>query len=314
MAKRVGKRRLIESESRMNAVVYLMLIVCGASVTGTASYFASRLAPAVLSSPDASNLQNLLGNICASFTFLFVVELGRNLLFAVDRRHFRAFFGDLSEGDKARMVYPDFVLSDKCREMLKDVPGSEHYAKRSGHYSGARFIDVPHIVASNDLLGILIMATSMGKFLRDSPKLMTDGQAVDDHSRSLMSFGMTSNAVTDLYQNDDPVPLFRIKDAGGNPKIVVTVDGISREYGRDETSQHGIILKYRPAPEEYPHQVWIICAGLAAAGTPAAAWSLAHRWRQYYKRFGNRDFLIVFKTSNDVYAYTHPIEVASVMR
>jgi hypothetical protein len=300
----------------MSKLMFLLLAVGSAIAFGVAAFYIVKLPTHMLSISSALILQGVLSSICASFWFLFMFETASYIRQGIIGKKFRAFFGDLSDGKKAHLVYPDFVLSDQCHKLLKDVPPATWFRKHADHYSGTRFIDVPKIVASNDLQGIVILATRMGRYLGDSPLLITDTEAIIDPrpNKSLLSFGLTSNAVTDLYQSTDPSPLFTIEDPAGDPKLVVQKDGRVEKYGRDATSQHGLILRYRPSPDDYPTTFWIICAGLAAAGTPAAAWNLAHKWRRYHSRFGDKDFVIIFKTSNDVSAYASYTEVCWVSR
>lgn len=292
---------------------YFVLMAISAVVFGLASYQMSVSGPRLIGQAKAMIAQSILASICASFVFLFALDgtsLVREVLY---RRHFTTFFGDLADSSKATLVYPEFVLSTEARDALKDL-WPTIYAKRTVHYPGSRFIDIPQIVASNDLQAMVIVATSLGRLLGDSPHLLTDWQAVLDPSRSFVSFGLTSNCVTDLYLGTDPDPLFDIEDKIVDPKILVQQDGQPVAYDKNQQIQHAIILRYRPCPEEYPNTFWFICAGLAAAGTPAAAYSLAHKWKQYHKRFKKSDFLIILKTNNDVLSYTTSVEVAAKKR
>jgi hypothetical protein len=298
----------------MNDRRYLTLTAVGVIAFGTSAFYVVKLPAYVITRGNASIAQSILASICASFVFLFTLDAGSLLRERFHIKRFRAFFGDLSLSATSCLVYPDFVLSDRCRELLKDMPKTQLFRKQADQYPGTRFIDVPRIVASNDLQAIVIVATKLGRYLRDSPLLITDGQAVADGSKSLISFGLTSNAVTDLYLNSDPQPLFTIEDPGGEPALAVKVNGQKQYYGRTADYQHGVILRYRPDPKDYPGKTWIICAGLAAAGTPAAAWNLVHRWRDYQRRFGSRDFAIIFKTSNDIYSYVSSTEVCALSR
>ncbi len=256
----------------------------------------------------------ILSSISASFIFLFVLDLGVIFRESVQRRAFTQFFGELADGSKASFVYPDFELSPAAQAALAGIPPASRFSKHSRPYAGTRFIDVPEIVASNDLQAIMIMAARLGRLFGESPRLVTDGAAIAAQERSMISFGLTSNAVTELYQNTDQVPLFRIEDPSGTPKIMIQTQAGPETYGREKDIQHGIILRFRPNPDVYPDRVWFICAGLAAAGTPAAAWALAHKWQEYYKRFKRRDFVVVFRTHDDINAYSSSVEVAHVVR
>jgi hypothetical protein len=294
---------------------YLILTGAGAVAFFTLAFSTPRLSPSILSTAHANTVLGILGSICASFVFLFVLDSAYHLLSTFYRKRFRRFFGDLSDTKQgATFVYPDFVLSETASSTLKGAGIAEVYAKRDKHYAGTRFIDIPHIVASNDLLSIVIMASRLGGLLGDSPRLRADGWAVENHERSLISFGLTSNAVTDLCLSADPDQAFRIDDPAGDPKIVVLHDATETRFGRDERTQHAVVLRYRPEPDAHPSRYWFICAGLAAAGTPAASWALSHNWLKYNKRFGTRDFLIILKTSNDIVPYLNPTEAAAFVR
>jgi hypothetical protein len=298
----------------MQQIAYLTLTAFGLATFGLAAFYITKLPESVITTANATIIQGILSSICASFVFLLTLDTGNYVREFFIGRAFKKFFGELSSSETATLVYPDFVLSDECRNLLKTMPSDKIYRKRADQYPGTRFIDVPKIVASNDLQAIVIVATRMGRYTRNSPILITDGEAVANPARSLISFGLTSNAVTDLYQNTDPNPLFRIDDAGGEPKLLVTDNGKVDTYMRNEQHQHAIVLRYRPNPKDYPRNFWFICAGLGAAGTPAAAWNLAHKWKEYHRRFGDKDFLIVLKTSNDVHSYVTQTEVRAISR
>lgn len=292
-----------------------IIVITGALALGffLLSYFATDIAPTALVEAKAAVIQGILASICSSFVFLLVLHASHLFLDTRQKRMFRAFFGDLTESSQAVFVYPDFELTTPATKALTNLT-DPIYRKRSTHYPGSRFIDVPQIVASNDLLAIVIMATRLGRLLGDSPKILTDGQACVDPTKSLMSFGLTSNAITDLYLKTDLEPLFRIEDNVVDPKIVLTCNGEEVKYCRNDVEQYGIILRYRPDPIHYPMTYWFICGGLAAAGTPAAAWNLSHNWRQYHERFADEDFVVILKTSNDVLSYVNSLEVDAVSR
>jgi hypothetical protein len=304
------------NEDRNRSYRLMALIALLAATFLVFSFAATRVLEPSLSSSNAENVRSVLANIAASFVFLLVLDIVYLLGRSRRKRRFKIFFGDLSESDKAIFVYPDFHFSAEAKTALEDLPeGTAIYQKHSTHFSGNRFIDVPETVASNDLLAIVLLTTRLGPLFGVRPRLSTDGEAISNSARSMISFGMTSNSVTDLYLSTDPTPMFDIEDAGGNPRIVLNKeDGSSASYGTEATHQHGLILRYRPYPKHEPQTCWFICAGLGAAGTPAAAWELAYNWKDYYKRFGNRDFAVVFRTSNAVESFYNCSEVDYFVR
>jgi hypothetical protein len=296
---------------------YLILTVAGVVVFFLLAFFAPELAPSLLSKAHANTVQGIMGSICASFVFLFVLDAAYLLLDAFYRREFRQFFGEMSDSHQhSTFVYPDFELSEKAHSALGSakIAETEFYTKRAQHFTGTRFIQIPQIVASNDLLSIVIMATRLGHFLGDTPHIHADGWAVENHTSSIISLGLTSNAFTELYTKADPNPAFRIEDPAGDPTLIVLHDNTETRYGRNETEQHAIILRYYPERDTHSSRCWFICAGLGAAGTPAAAWALGHNWLRYHKRFRDKDFLVVLKTSNDVLPYINPTEEGAFVR
>jgi hypothetical protein len=292
-----------------------IIVITGALAVGffLASYFATDIAPTALAEAKFPLIPRILASICSSFVFLLVLNLANLFLGAREKRMPRAFFGDLTKSLQAVFVYPNFELTAPATRALMNLK-EPIYKKLSTHYPGSRFIDVQQIVASNDLLAIVIMTTRLGRLLGDSPKILTDGQACVDPTKSIISFGLTSNAITDLYLKTDLEPLFHIEDNVADPRIVLTRNDEEVKYHRNDVEQYGIILRYRPDPINYPMTYWFICGGLAAAGTPAAAWNLAHNWRQYHERFRDEDFVVILKTSNDVLSYVNSLEVDVVSR
>jgi len=301
------------STERDRSYRLLALIAVLAATFLGASFASTHILEPRLSHSNAQDIQSVLADISASFGFLLVLDVAYLLRETRRRRLFKIFFGDLSESKKAMFVYPDFELT-RSAKALKALRRGKIYQKRSTDFAGNRFIDVPQIVASNDLLAIVVLTTHLGPLFGEPPRLLTDGEAVSNRARSMISFGMTSNAVTDMYLSTDPSPMFTLEDAGGNPRIVLNKPSGPEPYGMETTYQHGLILRYRPDPKHYPQTYWFICAGLAAAGTPAAAWTLAHNWDDYYKRFGTQDFAVVFKTNNVVASYFGCSEVDYLVR
>lgn len=298
----------------MQALRFILLTVAGVVLFGAAAFFVPHTAPQYVSSSTATNLQSIFANMCASFLFLLTLDIGRHAQDHFRSGKFRAFFGDLALSKSANLVCPDFTFSSHCLGLLGSLTSTQIFSKRSSQYPGTRFIEVPQIIASNDLKGMVIVATRMGQYMHDSPNTINDDHAVSDPHKSFISFGLTSNSFTDLYLNSHDPPLFKLENVDSDPIIIVECEGQTRTYGRTDKHQHGIVLRYRPDPGECPNRYWFICAGLAAAGTPAAAWRLVHSWPEYHRRFGNRDFLVVIRTTNDVNSYTNSREVCAVSR
>jgi hypothetical protein len=292
----------------------LLLIVLAALIVGVFSFVVTSIPSPYLSTNVTHNLQGIAANIFASLVFVICVIVAQQWLLYRDRRNFRRFFGDLADPKASRLIYPEFALSPECEDALQAVDSGTRFSKHLTASPTRRFIDIPHIVSSNDLLALVIFTTGFGRFLPESPQPLPDGLAVRGLEGALpfsfVSFGLTSNEVTDVYLAMDESPLFTIEDPGGSPSILTS----KGKFGKDDEHQHGLILRYQPDPDNYPNQYWFICAGVAAVGTPAAAWHLVHNWKKYHKKYGSEDFLITFKTSNNMAGYRIQTDVVDFGR
>lgn len=308
------------SEDRDRSLLWLVGLVLFAVVFGVLSYGSTQWFASPHPGADAREAQGLLANIAASFAFAAILDGVYVFRQSWLRRSFKTFFGDLAEADKTIFVYPDFTFTEAATAALKALPEKTKIYRRdsSRHFPADRVIDVPYTVASNDLQAIVFLLTNLGPLFGARPRLLTDGPALDDQERSMISIGLTSNTVTDLYLDSDLDPLFALDTTGRTPSIKLLKKD-SNEEGKtypkkDDSYEHGLILRYRPFPNAHPRMYWFICAGLGAAGTPAAAWALAHNWKSYRKRFGVRDFALVFKTTENVASYTNFEEVDFYVR
>jgi hypothetical protein len=157
----------------------------------------------------------------------------------------------------------------------------------------------------------VILASVIGEHRFENVELVGDDQAISMSGNSFISFGFSSNDMTFLYLNTDPSPIFSINTDNESREFINVKEknGQDRKFISDNEKQIGIIVKYRPDPKNAPDWVWIICAGLGAVGTPAAAWHLASNWRRYANKYGNKDFIVVIETSTNLAAFQSTKEV-----
>jgi hypothetical protein len=264
---------------------------------------------------DLSAAQNILASVGSSFLFAVVIDTIWQIQRQLRKRQFRHFFGNSALLGDIKLVYPDFILNPDILRPPSEIQNLSTYKKRNPAFEMNRFIDVPHAVAANDLQGAVIVASMLGEYSIRSAELIPDSTAVYSVNESFISFGFSSNDMTKLYLEMDPEPLFNICD-DENGKLCLNLLGSdeTKLYSRDDKSQHAIILKFRPQPRREPNRIWIICAGLGAAGTPAAAWCLAKSWKDYERRFGQNDFIVILRVSNSLAAYQSAVEAASFVR
>jgi hypothetical protein len=198
---------------------------------------------------------------------------------------------------------------------VAEIQKLSFYNKRTPHFDTRPVITLPHVLAEAYVQAAIFVASMLGKYTKKPPKLLTDSVAVPSTKSSFVSFGLYSNDMTWLYLNTDPDPMFAIgDDPNGKRYLVHLGDGQNKIYGGDEKSDHAIIMKFRPQPQLEPDRIWIICAGLGVSGTIAAAWHFVNVWREYQKRFGRNDFVIILRVSNSLAAYESAVEVAASVR
>ncbi len=135
--------------------------------------------------------------------------------------------------------------------------------------------------------------------------LRSDRAVRDSLDLSFVSFGIANNEKTKDLLKSPTNQLVRFKDG-----LFVTVSGrtIIRP-SNDPQIDYGMILKGHP--QNIPERNWIACGGYDEWGTSGAAWYLARRWRDIYKKFGNKPFAIFVKIEGQKDESANPIIMAA---
>lgn len=238
-------------------------------------------------------LQTVLASVAASFMFTFVFYFFSAFLQLLDRRHFRRFFGKDAIKNQLYIVYPAFMLSDEARITLKDHNQQLIYQKFNPKFSRTYRIDVPHVVADNDLCALAYLVGLFGDTCKNAPPIRVDSDAVVHSNDSFISLGLSSSECTHMYLQHCSEPMFAIvpDDKGSEYLTYADVTNKQKELKSTSSIFYGVILKYHPDPEEESDRVWFLCAGLGPNGTSGAAWYLANKWRQLYRKVGTSDFV-----------------------
>jgi pantothenate kinase len=191
------------------------------------------------------------------------------------------------------LVYPDFALSPEVTALIRDVNPQLVYQKAGSAFDQTHLVDVPRIVADNDLRALAYVAALLGSVCGVSPPIRNDGEAVKHPLDSFVSFGLSSNDCTHMYLQRSDDPCFRIlpDEMGSEFLEVRDKEGHWKPARSAERGYYyGLIVKFRPDPEEAPEQCCFLCAGLGPNGTSGAAWFLANRWRRLHKQVGKNAF------------------------
>jgi hypothetical protein len=245
-------------------------------------------------------LQAILASVAASFMFTFVFYFFSICLQRIDRRHFQRFFGKAAINNQLHIVYPTFVLSDEARSTLKHHNEQLIYRKFNPRFSRTYRIDVPHVVAENDLCALAYLVGLFGETCRNAPPIRVDSEAVVHSNDSFISLGLSSNECTHMYLQHCSVPMFEIvPDEKGSEYLTYNdVEGQQKELKSTSNTYYGVILKYHPDPEDGSDRLWFLCAGLGPNGTSGSAWYLANKWRQLYRKVGTNDFVAFIRVQH----------------
>jgi hypothetical protein len=245
-------------------------------------------------------VQAIMASVAASFMFSFVFFSFDVSLKHLDRRHFRHFFGSVAINNKLHLVYPAFVLSDEARHALKDHNAQLIYRKLDPKFSQTYRIDVPRVVADNDLRALVYLVGLFGDTCGKAPPIRVDAEAVVHSHESFISFGLSSNECTHMYLQHCPEPGFAIvpDDKGSEYLTYVDSAGRPREFHSTANAYYGVIVRYHPDPEDAPERHWFLCAGLGPNGTSGAAWFLANKWRRLYRLVGEDDFVAIIRVEH----------------
>lgn len=244
----------------------------------------------------ASNtaLQGALASVSASFVFLVLTTTIADVKSHYHYLMFKSMFGKEAAENQAFLVFPDFVLSAEAKACLASTNPQSIYQKGEKVFSSDYRVDISRVIADNDLQALVYVAGLFGKVIHQTPALKVDSQMVRQCDASFVSFGLSSNECTHMYQ----------KHAHAKALFEIVPDGKGSEFlrvgGEDFITtpgdlHYGVIVRYHPDPEHEPDRVWILCGGLGERGTTGAAWFLSNRWRYLLRQVGNRDFVALIE-------------------
>jgi transcriptional regulator with XRE-family HTH domain len=216
---------------------------------------------------------------------------------------FHRFIGAEAVDHGFALVYPEFRFSGQALRALEEVHPQFIFEKAHPVSEREHRIDVKRIVAANDLEGLAAVASLLQSH-EVGFKICVDGDPAHLSSdKSFISFGLSSNSLTQLYldlESGTGEPLFELSanDDGSAERIVVR--GQPTPYESTSSTCYGIIVRVSPRPREAPDRRWFLCAGLGAPGTPGAAQYLASYWRTIHEQVGSADFIVVVSVKGSV--------------
>jgi len=223
---------------------------------------------------------NVLGGILAGLVVLLLSWIWANARSKMSAWQFKEIFGWAPDG--YALIYAHLELADL------DPADPYRYVKPGGRPDGRFSVSQP--VAISEVRAADYLVSSLGRFLEVAPKLRSDLDTQADLDLDFISLGgpgsnlktadCQENATNNLAVFDRDAGRFLRRDA----QVLVAPD---------PDFDYGLILKVHPA--QFPHRVWLVCAGLGEWGTSGAAWFLANKWDVIRKQVGERPFALVVR-------------------
>lgn len=245
-----------------------------------------------------SAAQNILAGISVSGLGAMALRLSQWTTEHAQNREFKNFFGRAALQGKMCLIYPDFTLSAEVSEVLRRVEfdSQKVFAKSAATFLRSHRIDIPNVVAMNDIEALLQVAIVLNTHSQKTPPIRADSFALENCDTSFISFGLSSNECTHMYLDCSGSPLFSIQQESESRRYgeyleVSTPGRDARHFRSTDTHEIGIIVRHRPSGDCGPDTVWFLCAGLGPKGTVGAARYLASHWNELSMRVGQKDFL-----------------------
>ncbi|MEA3036497.1 MAG: hypothetical protein QOH04_2269 [Sphingomonadales bacterium] len=247
--------------------------------------------------------RDICSSVSASFFFFLILRTIEHLKFRLQFRVFRRFFGEQALGDEFRFVYPNFVLHTAVRSLITNANMDVQaiYMKPASRFTQAYQIDIPELVAINDLEAMSEFVSLFGREAGVTPKILADDSAINS-GFSFISFGLSSNECTHMYLDCVDNPLFEIKEERNEdlPQFPQYVeirmpDGadpvVFRSTARREV---GLFVRHRLTTVE-SERCWMFCAGVGPMATVGVARYVTRCWSRLAKQVGDEDFIAVFQ-------------------
>src|SRR5229473_3197819 len=228
---------------------------------------------------------NVIGGILAGWAF----AVWHIAVKALSKYRFKQIFGFKASDEGITLVY---------EELASLVQGDKFIYCKPGDEASGRRLSISRPIPIASVRAVSYLSNAIGKFIRRSPAVRSDTEV-----RSLLDFdficfgGPFSNAMTQTC----------LENAGNR---LVTFDQTINQFKRKNDTQalvnfvsgfdYGLILKLHPV--QFPERVWILCAGIGERGTSGAAWFLANKWKEIWKRTSDNPFAAILKVEGDVHS------------
>jgi hypothetical protein len=266
-----------------------------------------------------TEFRSYLMNVSASFLFASIVrgvELYREIFRQID---FIRFFGTRIAKNEFFVIYPEFSLDIKIKDLAKAncIHQQQLFVKNNRRNSTDDMfrIDLESCAASNDLRAMIELSSLFAKRIHEPTKITPDSDWERILEESFVSVGFTSNYITHKWLGLAKEHIVAVQDTPHtryrefiNLKVMKNNAVSNVEYRSSEKEgEIGIIVKFRPDPDDRPDIIWFLCAGVGGDATVGSAIFLSRKWGKLLKIFGQDDFILVIRTAPGVAMHASPI-------
>jgi len=228
---------------------------------------------------------NVIGGILAGWAF----AVWHIAVKALSKYRFKQIFGFKASDEGITLVY---------EELASLVQGDKFIYCKPGDEASGRRLSISRPIPIASVRAVSYLSNAIGKFIRRSPAVRSDTEVRSLLDLDFICFGGPfSNAMTQTC----------LENAGNR---LVTFDQTINQFKRKNDTQalvnfvsgfdYGLILKLHPV--QFPERVWILCAGIGERGTSGAAWFLANKWKEIWKRTSDNPFAAILKVEGDVHS------------
>ncbi len=220
---------------------------------------------------------------------------------SINKYRLQQFFGDGTLKNKLRVVYGAYTKIPNNETSQPIMPAYRKKYKNAKTYeiAGPSIITTPAALNASSYL-----LQEFGKYLKTPIRLSTDEEAIAINDNTFICIGgPITNEVSDIAINDSNNKFLRFSipetlvDSYATIEAIQSQENIRFDKKMEAGHDYGIILKVRNSHAK--NNFYFVCAGLARLGTSAAAWYLAHNWKNLYKEFGKGEFGIVVEVSHN---------------
>lgn len=243
-----------------------------------------------------AGVHNIARSLAPSFIFAGFIALAPAVSTSSRKLRLTRFLGAEFMTGQVVFACPRFELRPHLATALPEDRASWYQPHGRRFTNIERRIDLPVALASHDVDALMLVSDLLPRAAGSIQ--IWDASRIEDLSRmSYIGIGLRSNECVFMYIRSSRTPLFSLLPEN-QPDYIELANGMQLSANSDRS--WGLIVRHFP-DEINPNRRWLLCSGLGASGTPAAAWYLRSRWRLIYNRVRrDSDFVVAVSCHPEV--------------